>query len=197
MVIEMSFSIRPLLAKVYMKAPFIVSTLLLTTVVNIAFGNEIQTKSEVCGNPAVLCRLPAQSFMQTLFEPYDLAFQLPKILNWQSTYYSENFYAIILKSNKSLPDQGPITDKPCAGYFTEDERLKVQKVFPEHKVFASRFGCSGHPVFYTNTNRDYNFLAIFAGLTMSEAKILINSIKTHGFYDANIRKMQVSLDYGD
>ena len=95
MVIEMSFSIRPLPAKVYMKAPFIVSTLLLTTVVNIAFGNEIQTKSEVCGNPAVFCRLPAQSFMQTLFEPYDLAFELPKILNWQSTYHSENFYAII------------------------------------------------------------------------------------------------------
>lgn len=175
----------------------LLSTLLLTVGINSSHASEIQTQGAVCGHPTTPCQPPIQSFMQTIYEPYDITFDLPKTLTWQTTYLSESFYAIILKSKKSFPDDGPASDKPCAGFFSEDERKAVQELFPGHKVFTSRFGCSGHPIFYTNTNADYNYIAVFGGATLNDAKALLKTVKENGFSDANIRKVQVGLSYGD
>lgn len=175
----------------------LLSTLLMAVGINSSHASESQSQGAICGHPTAPCQPPVQSFMQTIYEPYDITFDLPDTLTWQTTYLSEIFYALILKSKKSFPDDGPASNKPCAGFFSEGERKAVQKLFPGHKVFASRFGCSGHPIFYTNTNADYNFIAVFGGATLNEAKSLLNTVKERGFSDANIRKMQVGLAYGD
>lgn len=157
----------------------------------------MQNEGAVCGHPAAPCQPTDQSFMQNIFEPFDMTFDLPETLEWHTDYLSESFYAIILKSKKALPDDGPASDQPCAGFFSEDERKAAQKLFPDHKVFASRFGCSGHSIFYTSTNSDYNFMAVFGGATINEAKALLKRVKENGFSDANIRQMQVEFFYGD
>ena len=177
---------------------FLVLLLMLLTSARIIFADEVQTPGQVCGSSLEPCKPPAQTLIQVLFQPYDLTFRVPPQLKWQTNYYSATFYAIILKSRKALPDDGPASQKKCSGYFTEEERMKVQDLFPENKVFASRFGCSGkNAIFYTDTNTDYNFLAVFAGQTLVEAEAFLRQVKAKGFSDANLRKMQVILEYGD
>jgi hypothetical protein len=161
------------------------------------YANEIQTQGKVCGNPSAPCKPPVQTIMYPIYEARDLTFRLPQELQWQRNYYSAYFYAIILKSRRAINDDGPASEKVCSGYFTEKERIKVQKLFPFNKVFSSRFGCSWQPISYTNVNTQYNFMAIYAGETIDDARILLHRAKTQGFHDANIRKMQVVLGYGD
>lgn len=72
-----------------------------------------------------------------------------------------------------------------------------QEVQTNNKIFASRFGCEVLGVGYTNANYDYNFLAIYAGETETEAKSFLKTIKAKDYSDANVRKMQVVLNYGD
>jgi len=144
----------------------------------------------VCGHPDQPCTPPSYEFAA-----YDLSFNLPAELAWQTAHHSEYFYAIILKSSKAIyPDPADLEDETeCGGYFSEQERLSVQATFPEHKVFAARHGCS--LVWYNNVNQDYNFLAIYAGKTLAEAKKLLNTVPKK-FKGANIRKMQVVVDNG-
>lgn len=131
------------------------------------------------------------------FAPYDLSFNLPNKLKWMTAHNSNHFYAIVLKSNKAIyPNpSNPDDETQCGGYFSEEERLTVQALFPCRKVFASRHGCS--MVWYNNINNQYNFLAIYAGQTAGEAKKVLEKVKATGqFTDANIRKMQVVVDKG-
>jgi hypothetical protein len=145
------------------------------------------TDSKVCSNPSAPCQSEAY-----IFEDYELSFKLPKQLTWLNTYQSESFYAILLKSIRAEGD--------CK-YVAERERLEVQAMFPERKVFASHNGCndiSPDMLSYTNTNADHNFLALYAGRTLAEAEQFLPAVKKHAqFSDANIRKMQVELYYGD
>ena len=68
-------------------------------------------------------------------------------------------------------------------------------MFPERKVFASRFGCARlGQAWYTNTNSDYNFLAVYAGETVQEARQVLQHMHAQGFHDANVRQMQVVVD---
>jgi hypothetical protein len=146
--------------------------------------------NRICSNPD----LPCESEQYT-FEKYDLSFKLPEKLTWLNTYQSESFYAILLKSVKTT------TNKGNCQYVAEPERLEIQAMFPNHKVFASHIGCndvSPDMIAYTNVNSGYNFLAIYAGHTLKEAKQLLKEIKKKTkFSDLNVRKMQVELYYGD
>jgi hypothetical protein len=63
-------------------------------------------------------------------------------------------------------------------------------------VFASRFSCPEELVLYTNVNQEFNFLAVYAGSTLAEAKQTFTKVKANGrFPQANIRKLQVVLEY--
>ena len=167
---------------------------LITVLLCISFvqaqSNEIQTNGKVCGNPSAPC-----SHNKINFSAEDLSFKLPRTLKWQTDYSSANFYAIILKSRKAISAEN--VDDKCGGYFSESERGSTQKQFPNNKVFASRFGCEVFGIGYTNVNHDYNILAVYSGETEADAKNFLKTVKAKGYSDANIRKMQVVLSYGD
>lgn len=98
---------------------------------------------------------------------------------------SAPFYAVLLKSATR-----------CS--IAEDERRRVQALFPERKVFVHQYFCQdfGDKVTYTNVNEKYGFLAVYAGETEAEArKILARAQATGQFPDANIRKMEVIVVY--
>lgn len=156
-------------------------------------SSEIRTNAKVCANPSMAC-----SYGTNQYPVYALSFQLPKKLEWQKNYYSANFYALILKSISAVVDGGPDTKECLKGCISEAERKRVQAMFPANKVFASRFGCYMEMVWYTNTNSKYNFLAVYAGDTQSEAAQFLVKVKATGqFPSANIRRMQVVLGNGD
>ncbi len=154
--------------------------------------NEIQTHGKVCGNPVRPC--PAGR----IFSDADLSFVLPSKLVWQRNYYSATFYAVILKSKTAVEDEGPDTDNCKRGFFSESERRGVQSLFPTRKVFASEYGCYLPKIVYTNTKAEYNFLAVYAGVTASGANAVLTQVKASGqFPRANIRKMRVVFSNGD
>jgi hypothetical protein len=148
----------------------------------------IQTGKKVCPNPAAPCTHDSYTF-----QSYELSVSLPKELAWMTAYYSSPFYAILLRSVKAIPAADP-TDE-CRGYISEQERLKVQAIFPQRKVFASRNGCFGPGmVWYTNINSKYNFLAVYGGETLEEAQQFLKQVKAKGFHAAKIRKVQLVVD---
>lgn len=155
--------------------------------------NEIYTTGRICGHPSDMTCLGSKRS----FQPENLSFVLPVNLIWQRNYYSPRYYAVLLDSRKATPVDGP--DDPCGGYFMESERLAVQRIFPANKAFASRVGCGYLTgISYTNFNYDYNFVALYAGTTLSEARELLARIRaTRRFPNANIRQMRTVLGYGD
>jgi hypothetical protein len=170
------------------KHPCVVGALFLSWTLASYAGTGIQTGEQVCPNPAAPCRPHSYTF-----QPYELSLYLPKELAWMTSHYSQPFYAILLRSMKAMPAENP-TDE-CRGYFAEDERLKVQAMFPQRKVFSSRNGCFGPGmVWYTNVDPKYNFLAVYAGTTLEEARRFLKQVQAKGFRDATIRKMQVVVD---
>jgi len=154
-------------------------------------AKEIQTKGKICPQPDKPCATKSYQF-----QPHELSFQLPQNLEWQSGHYSAYFYAIILRSVKISQFADPINDVQCIGFIPETERLAVQAQFGQRKVFTSRNGCSSM-VFYTQANDNYNFIAVYAGETKTEATALLRTVKQAGFADANMRKMQVIVESGD
>lgn len=155
-----------------------------------AQSNEIQTNGKVCSNPSSPCGKG--------FEDNALSFKLPPKLTWQRNYYSASFYAIVLKSRAAVNDDHVDGDNCTRGYFSEEERERVQKMFPVNKVFASRNGCYLPTVWYTGVNSSYEFIAIYAGSTKAEAARLLKQIKAkEEFSSANIRQMKVVYGYGD
>ena len=154
-----------------------------------AQSNEIQTNGKVCGMPSTSCRD---------FEAHDLGFRLPAKMTWQKNYYSAFFYAIMLKSRPAVNDQNVDDDNCRNGFYQEAERLRIQSLFPDHKVFASRNGCYVPSVWYTNTNAAYEFIAVYAGQTEAAAKAYLRKVKSRSeFSDASIRRMKVVYGFGD
>jgi hypothetical protein len=147
-----------------------------------------QAQGKVCHNPSVPCTSVFP------FASHDLSFRMTRPLVFGGDYQSAPFYAIILESVRG--DDG---GDNCA-YVPEKKRLEAQALFPNRKVFASRTNASAcdveEIVFYTNVNRDYNFLAVYAGATLAEARRTLSAVRATGrFPQANIRKMQVLLSY--
>lgn len=120
------------------------------------------------------------------FKPHELCFETPKDEIARAEFLSEHFYAVIL-----------VTAERCT--LSEEERAKVQGLFPKTKVFSMRFQCDDdieEDISYTNVNDKFGFLAVYAGRTLKEAKARLAEVKATGkFPGANIRRMQAMLVY--
>ena len=57
-------------------------------------AKEFQTHSKVCANPNQTCQTEVYDF-----QAHELSFKLPKQLEWQSGYYSAEFYAVLFNIN--------------------------------------------------------------------------------------------------
>jgi hypothetical protein len=132
----------------------------------------------VCGNPNVTCTSEAT------FEPYDLPFRMPANA---VIYDTELFYAIILRSVTVPRDS-------CDNFIPEPERLSAQILFPDHKVFTSRCAEPGR-LSYSNTSSKANFMAVYAGATLSQANQMLAAVKATGkFPGANLRRMRAVMN---
>lgn len=135
-------------------------------------------RPSICGNPKAPCKTSA------VFQPYALPFRLPETA---VIYDTELFYAIILRSVKAPNDS-------CDVFVPESERLAAQALFPANKVFSSRCFETGD-ISYTNTNPNQHFMAVYAGLTLSEANQMLGTVKATGkFPGANIRRMRAVMN---
>lgn len=140
--------------------------------------NRRQTaKGIICGDPTVKCNTTVD------FETWDLKFQVPKNgVIWESEW----FYAVILQSVPARDD--------CTGFVSESDRNSAQSLFPHNKVFASRCAEAGN-IYYSNTNSNYNFMAVFAGRTQAQANKMLATVKATGqFPTANIRRMRTGFN---
>lgn len=118
--------------------------------------------------------------------PHNLSFEYPNDGLARAEFRSDEFYAIILKSAER-----------CT--LSEADRLGIQELFPENKVFMDRFECdeaSEDNVTYTNINPDYSFIAVYAGTGIEDANQLLDGMDLAArFPGANIRRMQAVLVY--
>jgi hypothetical protein len=134
-------------------------------------------RGQICGDPTVSCAGGND------FQPYDLPFRIPRnAVIWES----EMFYAVILQSNNAKNN--------CDAHVSEDERLEAQALFPHNKVFADRCPEAG-TLFYTTTNSDYRFMAVYAGRTRAEAQRMLARVRATGRYpSANLRRMRAGFN---
>ncbi len=136
---------------------------------------------KICGNPQIECRSG-----DAQFQSHEIGFEIPK--NNVVIYDSEPFYAVILKTVKLSADAG------CENAISETERLEIQELFANNKVFALK--CSGAgDIYYTNVANNVNFIAVYAGRSLTEANSFLKTIKNTGKYkSANLRKMQAVIN---
>lgn len=155
----------------------------------IALSSDIQAQKrrakvrlgKICSNPQVECRTADFNF-----QAHEIPFEIPS--NNAVIVQSETFYMIILKSVK------PASDADCENIFSEDERLGIQELFPDHKVFALKCLSAGD-LYYDGIAYDVNFIAIYAGKTLTEAKKFLETVKATGkFKGANIRRTQANVN---
>ena len=140
--------------------------------------------ARICGNPNVRCRTG-----DVTFQDYEIPFEMPK--GNSVIVDSESFYAVILKSVK-LP-----TDGDCENVFSESERLKIQEIFPDNKVFALKCLDAGSLYYTSNPNiaDDVHFIAVFAGTGSTEAKQFLKTVQATGkFKGAYLRRMQAGIN---
>ena len=117
----------------------------------------------ICPDPTVRCRTSVP------FEPHQLPFVVPANA---VIFETEKFYAVILKSERDKTQD-------CTGFIPEAERLEAQKLFPRHKVFASR--CfEPAELYYEGVDPDVRFLAVYAGRTRAEAAAMLEKVKATG-----------------
>jgi hypothetical protein len=157
----------------------LVYRLVFASIISLAGLASAHAEGKVHADPATPCS-------QGGFKPHELCFELPSDGVARAEVLSETFYTVILK-----------TTERCV--ITEDERLRVQALFPGSKVFSMRFNCDDdveENVSYTNVNDKFGFLAVYAGRTLKEAKARLEQVKAAGrFPGANIRKMQAMFVY--
>ena len=132
----------------------------------------------VCGDPTVRCRTTA------VFQPHQLPFEVSAS---DVIVESEPFYIIILKSVRDTAQDGTV-------FVPEDERLEAQKLFPRHKVFASR-GYEPDELYYEGTAEGQQFMAVFAGRTRAEAGRVLARVRATGkFPGANLRRTRTGFN---
>ena len=141
------------------------------------------TAGMICGNPSSQC---SSSYT---FSSYQLLFQIRDKLIFGKTYKSVQFYSVVLKSVRTNEADECI-------HISEEERLEVQNLFRDRKVFASRVSCPEELVLYTNVDQEFNFLAVYAGADQSKAKEMLKRVKATARYpQAYLRRMQVVLEF--
>ena len=108
------------------------------------------------------------------FSQWEISFRLPAKIRPNTTYWSERFYAVIVKTGKNPPCDGGEFSKAV-----EALRRNAQRAFPDRKVFADHqcpdLGAvthSGHGL------KDFPyFVAVYAGTTRSEAERTLGAAK--------------------
>jgi hypothetical protein len=134
----------------------------------------------LCPDPTVACRTSYE------FQPYNLQFRVPSNA---VIYDTELFYAVVLRSVRDA-SQG----SDCNVFVPEAERLAAQALFPHNKVFGSRCFETGD-LSYTNVAADQQFIAVYAGRTIAEARAMLSKVKATGKYPgANLRRMRASFN---
>jgi hypothetical protein len=135
-------------------------------------------KGAICSNPNVACKT------SVTFHEYDLPFRVPANA---VIFDTELFYAVILKSV-------PAADGDCDTFIAETERLEAQRLFVNQKVFSSRCVKPGE-LFYTNVSEKHRIMAVYAGITLAEAKQTLASVKATGkFPGAYVRRMRTGFN---
>lgn len=141
----------------------------------------VVVQGKPCPDPANPCTLGTDPF-----KPNELSFAAPlKFAFDRGEDRSAPFYAVILKSADL-----------CG--IPEEERIRVQALFPRSKVFVHRFSCEdfGDKVTYTNVDRKRGFIAVHAGESEAAAKAFLAEVKAAGaFPGANLRRMQVVVKW--
>jgi hypothetical protein len=170
-------------------APILALTSLLVGITGAAPSGSTAASTKgfpVYSRPSASLSLPYKSFA-----PYELPFRLPKSIKPNVTYSSVPFYAVILKVAPSG------TEQDCdGGEFSstwESERKRVQKSFPQKKVFAAHQCPDMGAVSYTIDGKPSTrpFIAIYGGATQKEAELIQTKIKK-SYRAASIKKMSVS-----
>ena len=145
-----------------------------------AAQNKSKRLGKVCGDPTSTCKAAEN------FQAFDLAFDTGK--NFVIAE-SAAFYGIVLKSKK-LSDYGDCS-KPS---FPERERLEIQKLFPNNKVFALNCVESGSN-YYTGVAQKVVFIGVYAGDTLASAnRFLSKVVETQQFPGVSVRKMKAGLN---
>ena len=117
----------------------------------------------VCGDPTARCRTTVE------FQPHQLPFELPANA---VIFETEKFYMVVLKSARRVTSD-------CATTIPEAERLEAQKLFPRHKVFASR--CyEPDELYYEGVLPETMFMAVYAGRTRAAADAVLAKVKASG-----------------
>ncbi len=153
-----------------------------------AYDATAQAPLKVCADPSAPCKSPNKEFAQ-----YELSFQLPKRLRPNVGYKSAPFWAVLLKSRSADPDadcdEGEFSSK------LENERKKVQSMFPDRKVFADQQCPDMGAVSYTisGKNNVNTFVAVYGGATRAEAETLLLKLKSK-YPGALVKSMQVSFE---
>ena len=142
-----------------------------------------QTNGAICYQPLAQCSSSHS------FAAYQLPFVIKEKLEFGKSYRSEEFYGVVLKSVKAVGD-------PDCSFVSEAERLAAQTVWPTRKVFSSHFNCSEELIVYENVDQNFNFLAVYAGKTLNEARRVLSEVKTNPRYSqAYLKRMRVVLEY--
>lgn len=157
-----------------------------------SFTGIAQTPLKVCPNPAAPCKSKHREFY-----PYDLSFNLPAKIKVNTDYKSAPFFAVMLKENIQVS-----ANEECdGGEFhkrVENERKKIQAIFPDKKVFASYQCPDMGALSYTVNGKEANdnFIALYAGETQEEANqaLFLAQIK---YPKATLKKMQVIFNQID
>ena len=134
---------------------------------------------KVCGDPTLPCK------SRDSFQPNELPFDTGKNAVIAE---SEYFYAIVLKS------VAPLAQMDCEKPFPESERLEIQEIFRDHKVFALRCDEPGSN-YYTGVKFGTLFVAVYAGGTLAEAKKFLKAVQdTKKFPDVTVRRMKAGIN---
>ena len=147
------------------------------------FGQGKSQQGKICGDPTVRCSPGAE-----MFGASDIPFVVPKN---SAISESEPFYAVILKSSKIQDFFGG--EEACKPVDTEDERLSIQRLFPNNKVFSQR--CGYDSLYYTGVESNTVFLAVYAGKTLAQAKTFLKTVNAAGrFKGAYIKRLKAEFN---
>lgn len=139
-------------------------------------------QGKICGNPKLKCRTGDMTF-----PAYEIAFESPR-----GNYVvaeSETFYAIVLKSAKLKADYSD-----CETAISEKERLQMQTLFPDNKVFALKCSDAGS-LYYTNFADNTSFIAVYAGKNVAEANAFLKIVQKDGkFKGASVRRTRAQIN---
>lgn len=152
-------------------------------------------QNAVCPDPNKPCQHKSKKF-----DVWELSFRMPAKIAANKTYESAPFYAVILKKYELEED----CDNGEFHSPIEKERKFVQQAFPARKVFVEYNGCPNmNAVGYFFTGKTdasdervlyMNYLAIYAGETLADAKKLLQQNKTE-FPQAEIKRMKAQYTW--